>query len=222
MAPQTQPPQAVKKPKSNYITGFCGTGAHEGLSPVSPSGKPLKVCVAYDICTCSCHVTINKMYEMAGARRKVHGNPKYEPPEPTWMGWIALARADALAEGGRSTRQPEQPASVAPSLVELARTFVPRGDGYRARGQLEMEVQKVCLAYQAGEYDLDEPLTPARVAQLINPENPPSSGAIGAVFDRWHRIGYAKIHRKPIFFSGLTLEGMQHGLEFMKLRAKAR
>ncbi|AMS03455.1 hypothetical protein SEA_BENCZKOWSKI14_62 [Gordonia phage Benczkowski14] len=212
----------VKKPKSNYITGFCGTGAHEGLAPVSPSGKPMKVCTAHEICSCKCHITINKMYEMAGAKRKEHGNPNYEPPEPTWMGQIALARADSLIDPARPTQRPEQPASVAPTLSESARTFEPTSTGTRARGQLEVEVQKVCIAYQAGKYDLDGPLTPAQVGLLIDPENPPSSGAIGAVFDRWSRIGYAQIHRRPIFFSGLTLDGMQLGLEAMKQKAKRR
>jgi hypothetical protein len=210
--------------QSRYVTGFCNVGLHEGTSPTSPSGKPMKVCVAHEVCTCHCHKFFTDMYKTAGVVRVCHQNPRYEPAHPVDLTWLDDVRKAALLAA--SVRRPEpieQPSSVLPSLVETANSFTPTEDGHRARGQLEMEVQRICFEYLAGDSDFcDEPLTTAACAEQINPDSPPSSGAVGAVFDRWEKIGYAIIHHKPIFFAGLTLDGMAHGLGYCKDKAKGK
>ncbi|QOP65398.1 hypothetical protein SEA_DIABLA_72 [Gordonia phage Diabla] len=207
-----------------YKTGFCGIGHCEGTAPVSPSGKPMKVCTAHEICKCECHAKFDRMYKMANTERRLHENPNYVPYQypdlseylkPT----VELEGTSLL--GGATTRVPrERPSESAPGLLELAPVYTGTPTGQRQRGQLESEVQHVCHQAMMGAYD--ELMTPQAIAMLIDPDNPPSTGAIGAVFNRWERIGYAKIHRKPLYFQHYTVEGMRDGLEALRRRAKVR
>lgn len=207
-----------------YKTGFCSNGHCEGTAPVSYTGKPMKVCVAYQICECDCHKKFNKMYEMADVPRQVHQNPNYEPVKgPDLSEYLRMSEdlPDAALPGGtRTTRATDKPSTTAPGLLESARTFTGTPSGYRQRGQLEAEVQQICNRGILGEFD--EHLTPQLIAEMIDPDNPPSTGAIGAVFNRWERIGYARIHRKPLYFQGLTVEGMRDGLETLKRKSGRR
>lgn len=207
-----------------YKTGFCGIGHCEGTSPVSPSGKPMKVCTFYEGCSCDCHKKFDRMYKMANETRRIHQNPKYVPyTYPDLSEFLAVQADDDAASivGVGVTPEPrERPSETAPGLLESARTFTGTATGYRQRGQLEAEVQKVANRAMMGEFD--ELMTPQVIAEIIDPSNPPSTGAIGAVFNRWERIGYAKIHRKPLYFQRLTVEGMRDGLEACKNRAKVR
>lgn len=207
-----------------YISGFCGNKHCEGTAPVSPSGKPMKVCVATDLCECACHAKFDLMYSSAGQPRRLHQNPKYVPyeyPDMSEYFTVSVEEASTLPGAVVSPAAPlERPSETAPGLLESARTFTGTASGYRQRGQLEAEVQKVCHRGMMGEFD--ELLTPQLIAQIIDSERPPSTGAIGAVFNRWERIGYAKIHRKPLYFQHLTVEGMRDGLEALKRKAKAR
>lgn len=207
---------------SAYKTGFCGMGQHEGTAPVAYNGKPMKVCVAYEICTCSCHEKFNSMYKMANTERRVHQNPNYEPVmHPSYAEYFSESEellGTPMGAGSTTTRVMEKPSETAPGLLESARSFTVTPSGYRQRGQLEVEVQQVCNRAMMGEFD--EHCTPQFIAQQIDPDNPPSTGAIGAVFNRWERIGYAKIHRKPLYFQHLTVEGMRDGLEALKRKAK--
>ncbi|ANA85836.1 hypothetical protein PBI_WOES_65 [Gordonia phage Woes] len=207
-----------------YKTGFCGIGHCEGTAPVSPSGKPMKVCTLLDVCQCSCHTKFNKMYEAAGAERRLHQNPNYIPAVyPDLSEYLQpTEELDGAPLSGVTTTTVvrERPSEIAPGLVELAPTYTATPTGQRRRGQLEAEVQRVCHQGMMGEFD--EFLTPQFIAQQIDPDNPPSTGAIGAVFNRWERIGYAKIHRKPLYFQHLTVEGMRDGLEACRRRAKGK
>jgi hypothetical protein len=111
----------------------------------------------------------------------------------------------------------DKPSELTPGLLESAREFEPTYDGYRRRGQLEAEVQVICNRAMMGEFD--EHCTAKFIAEQINPENPPSTGAIGAVFKRWEACGYAVINHSPVYFKRLTIEGMRDGLEVCKKRA---
>ena len=50
--------------------------------------------------------------------------------------------------------------------------------------------------------------------------NPPSVGAISAVFERWVAIGFANISKKPTRFESYTPQGVQIGLDGCKEKAK--
>ncbi|QDF18281.1 hypothetical protein SEA_DAKITI_68 [Gordonia phage Dakiti] len=205
-----------------YKTGFCDIGSCEGTAPVSPSGKPMKVCTMHEICECSCHTKFDRMYKMANTERRVHQNPNYVPyqyPDLSEYLTPTVELEGASLSVGVDARVPrERPSESAPGLLELAPVYTGTPTGQRQRGQLEAEVQQVCHRAMMGEFD--ELMTPQVIAELIDHENPPSTGAIGAVFNRWERIGYAKIHRKPLYFQHLTVEGMRDGLEALRRRAK--
>lgn len=204
---------------SKYVSGFCSNGHCEGTAPVSPSGKHMKVCVKYELCACACHQKFNRMYEMAGEPRRVHQNPNYVPfVGPDLSMYFGRDMPGASLAGGQTSRGAEKRSETAPGLLESARTFTETPSGYRQRGQLETEVQQICNRAMLGEFD--EPCTPQFIANLIDPDSPPSTGAIGAVFARWERLGYAKINHKPLYFKGLTLEGMRDGLEALKRKTK--
>lgn len=203
-------------------SGFCSVGFCEGTRPRSRSGKPVKVCVAFTICDCSCHTKINQMYEMTGAARIELQNPEYVPaPNPDLSFLHDDADAATTAAVGRITAPPrEKPSSVAVGLRETARTFTATATGHRQRGQLETEVQLVCNRHMVGE--IEGMLTTKAIAFFIDPENPPSQGAIGAVLERWAKMGYATIGSKPLRFTGYTVEGMSKGLEKMRAEQKRR
>lgn len=204
---------------TTYVTGFCGAGLCEGKAPVSPSGKPMKVCTAIDICNCGCHSIITQMYEMAGKPRPIRQNPNYEPARNVDLSWMNTL--DASLEGGVNTRVPvERPSPVVPSLAESARTFVPNVAGGRARGQLEDEVRRVCNLYMAGK--IEGLLTTKVIAWHIDQDKPPSQGAIGAVLLRWEKIGFADVRLGPMRFAGYTIEGLKEGLESLKAKAKRK
>lgn len=206
-----------------YKTGFCTLGHCEGTAPVSYNGKPHKVCTAYEICTCSCHEKFNRMYEITGEPRRGHQNPNYVPVvHPSYEEYFQVEAEEltgtSLSGVVAMPRAVDRPSETAPGLKESVRTFTETPSGYRQRGQLEIEVQQVCNRAMMGEFD--ELLTPQFIASQINPDEPPSTGAIGSVFSRWERIGYAKVHRKPLYFQHLTVEGMRDGLEALKRKAK--
>lgn len=211
---------------SRYISGFCGNGHCEGTRPKTASGKPRKVCVAYDVCECKCHVSLNEMHELAGKPRRPYQNPAYEPPpnvDLTWLDQVVVTSIDAAPiDGMAPTREPvERPSAEAPGLRESTREWHDTPSGARQRGQLEEEVRRVCNQAMRGTFG-DSLMTPPFIAHQINEIKPPSTGAIGRVLDRWEEMGFAKIHRKPVYFEGYTLEGLKKGLEQMKAEQKRK
>jgi len=219
--------------KNHYVTGFCLVGAHEGMRPKF-SGVPAKTCENWagyhdpqygDIpaCTCKCHVEITEMYNITGLERITADNPEYRTPRsPYYMPdplEISRRSSSVLADDDGPV-QSARPAIVSPVLPMLpAPSRPPTPTGKRARGQLEDEVLRVCGAFVRGELE-HEILTPAAIAREIDEVEPPSVGAIGAVFDRWVKIGFARCEKGPVRFEAFTLEGAEKGLEYMKSKVK--
>lgn len=207
--------------RARYVTGFCGSGFCEGTRPKSPSGKPMKVCDFVDICSCTCHSKITKMYELASIPRVTQQNPDYEPFIGPDLGWIQDERIPP------APFVPAQPFTLAapeiPGESHTAGTVAdvdgPRPDRTnRLRGWLENEVKDITDRYMSGE--ISDMLTPKLLAVWVDPENPPSVGAVGAVLDRWAEIGFAQINKNPVRFVSYTVKGMTLGLERMKADAK--
>lgn len=214
---------------SVYKTGFCGAGLHEGTKPKSMTGKPMKVCTSYNLCNCHCHAKITKMYQMTDVKRVAQQNPEYQPaknPDLSFMDELEhrVAASPLVLAVVDTPPDHEAPAPVAPmapaASAYTASEYAPTPSGVRARGQLEDEVLRVCKELLMGEYT--ELITPKYIAKHINPEDPPSVGAIGAVLDRWEAYGFAIINKKPIRFAMFTREGMANGLDKMRADYKAR
>lgn len=214
---------------SKYVTGFCSQKLCEGTRPVSPSGKPMKVCVAIDICTCECHVRFTEMFDLAKTARIVYQNPDYVPHDSGIFEFLEeyeKKKGETLLTSSRVVEEKPVTADDGTVMLGLARSgkvFEPTKRG-RAAGQLEDEIRGICNRFLQQEWPDQELCTPKFVAQQIFLETdapaPPSVGAVGAAFDRWERIGFAIIQRNPVRFSTFTVRGFTEGLEAMKLAAK--
>ena len=114
-------------------------------------------------------------------------------------------------------------APFAPVPTPPPATFAPTPTGRAARGQLESWVLEQVTIWTVEGYDF--PCTPVWISREIGREqaiDPPSVGAISAVFDRWANLGFATIEKKPVRFSGFTLEGKTKGLDRMKAEVKRK
>lgn len=222
---------------SKWISGFCGIGCHEGTQPVNHNGAPLKVCVAIgsgpnakDRCSCKCHKEIDKMYESAGLPRVPQQSPLWKPTPSPDLSWLYEepegVQPASVFSGSQGTPTNAEPARDHGIPVEPARHDPDERtpSGYRRKGQLEDSVNEVCTGYLKGKYKADEngDMTTKHIAYLIDPEEPPSPGAIQSVLQRWEKLGYAEMRRKPVGFQMLTVEGMQKGLHAMKEADKAK
>jgi hypothetical protein len=199
---------------NSYVTGFCSIGSHEGTKPKSPSGKPMKVCEAWETCSCDCHASITKMCEMVGQPRLPMPNPEYVTPERTY--WMPRDEPGF----GLPEAHPEINAggvAVAEKVITVTAT------GRTQRGGLEFWVQRECLAWLVDrdpEYGMPVRILSDEIGR-IEGINPPSQGAIAAVFDRWVKYGYAIISEdRPKRFLGLTEQGEKMGLDWCRANAK--
>lgn len=200
--------------KSKYTTGFCGVGLHEGTKPKTKTGVPMKVCDFWIDCKCHCHAQITKMHEMTETERVPHQNPDYNTPK----GHYVMPRPDEVGLLKVAEVAVAEPVIRNP-LEAPAKRFDATPTGKRARGQLEDEVLAVCGSFVRGELPY-EVLTPKDIAYEIDKFDQPSVGAIGAVFDRWVTLGFAKVEKRPVQFVSFTLEGMMHGLDYLKAKHK--
>jgi hypothetical protein len=230
----------TKPKKWKFKTGFCSEGQHEGTRPVSRSGQPMKICEFWEQCPCKCHTEITAMYEMAGIDR--------EPPEqtPEYLAkvhaqevatskmldevYAMTSRSRSLSNVGGTDAHPdhERPVATPPSAAHGPSAPPPRPmfahtpTGRRARGQLEYDVLAVCDEYSRDVYDW-EYCTPKLVAERIgriNDTEPPSTGAINAVWDRWEKLDFAVQAKKPSRFVEFKIDGSAQTLDMIKSRSK--
>lgn len=92
----------------------------------------------------------------------------------------------------------------------------------RARGELESEVKAITDKFLSGKIKLpeDKVLTPHYIALAIEKafgyDEPPSTGAVAAVLNRWNQYGYARFGDTPFHFTGLTERGESEGLASLR------
>lgn len=215
-----------------HPSGFCTpynplvSQGHEGSKPVSLSGVPLKVCDSWQDCPCYCHYEMDMMYEMTGMERE----PAEQSPEYTAMKAkehlatqimldslaVKTAILAPLSNVGDTIDRPgiEGPvdgtgdsATGTPAAATAPR-FNPTPTGRRARGQLEYDVLAVCRQFVDGVFDW-EYCTPKNVSEEIGKVHaiePPSTGAINAVWDRWERLEFATQDKKPSRFVTFSVD----------------
>lgn len=217
------------KNKENHVrklkSGFCGIGACEGKKTLSKSGKPLKPCGDWQHCPCKCHVEFDELYSMMQRPRQYHDMSGYEQPHNPYKMPSLEERAAMHAQksSGLDDRESVVIESPMPEVIPstLVKTFNATATGRAARGELESWVRAFCDEYLVEKYP--EPCTPKFVAEKVGKAqgiNPPSQGAVDAVFARWANIGFAVIEKKPTRFVGYTPDGIKLGLEAMKLRER--
>lgn len=200
---------------SNYITGFCQTGACEGVDKRSPSGQKIQSCLGWYsvptsgtfgrqievVCTHSCHDTTRELREMMAAMGK--SMPIPERPR--------LKERPALILRPATVEQPA-PAESAPiaapsgGLLPFQRATVDglarTPSGRAAKGALEERVRLVLV--QAKIFVEMDMVTPGYICRIIDKENPPSQGAVLAVLERWEKKNLIQIADKPKRISKIT------------------
>lgn len=193
-----------------YRTGFCAIGFCEGHEVKDGVGKYALTCSFWKVCPCKCHTDLDKMFAAAEMPRQPVENPKYVKPKSIYV------MPDPVEVITKGEDIPEKR-----SLLEDAPTkeFIETSTGGRQKGQLEYQVLEVCRMFTKGELEVEQ-LTPRVIGEHIEPDAPPSAGAIGAVFDRWVKMGFANCERGPVRFVSFTVEGLQHGLDYMKAKAR--
>lgn len=237
--------------RSKYVTGFCATinipeqsQGHEGTSPKSWSGKPMRTCTDFQNCPCECHYQIDQMYAMIDA-------PRPEPEQsPAYLEFVReqLAAFDntvvwespvvaplSTPDGTDTPPDDERPVATPsrPALPPLSTDpyhgtarpgFIGTPTGRRARGELEFDVLFVCDEFMRDVYEWEHCL-PKLVAEriaIMNQTEPPSTGAINAVWDRWEKMGFAKQEKRPSRFVGFIVDGSHRTLVMMKNEAKSK
>lgn len=225
----------------NTITGHCANKQCEGTKPKSSSGTPMPVCLSWEWCKCKCHADITKMYKLVELpREEPSQNPDYVawarsqrhafamPEEPFDGPTTVLSIPDdtgaPLGDERPSTGQQDGPAATIPAAhpAPAQPVFMPTPTGRRAKGQLEYDVLQVCGEFTRDVYEWSI-CTPKLVAERIghmNGTEPPSTGAINAVWDRWERLGFAKQDKKPSRFVCFEVDGSIATLEKMKVQIK--
>lgn len=196
-----------------FVTGYCNSGWHEGFKIDKPT------CKFWVTCPCECHARISLMAELTNTDRAMVDNSTYVPDREAF---VRVSLAESVQASLLSKPNVTLKESPAPGIVPivLEKKFDPTATGRAAKGELESWVRQITdiWAVEGGTN-----CTPTYVSEAIGKSrgiNPPSSGAVHAVFMRWEQIGFAVIERKPTRFSGYTPEGIQSGLEVMKARAK--
>lgn len=196
-----------------FESGFCNSGWHEGHKINKPT------CKFWVTCPCECHTVLSKMAEMAGTERSLVDNSTFQVDRGAFVRVSLTEATTASLEARKDIVRRESPA---PGIVPVVheKTFAATPSGRAGRGELESWVAQVTgiWAVEGGPN-----CTPQYVSESIARTRgitPPSSGAVDAVFKRWQKIGFATIETKPTRFTGYTPEGIEHGLEVMKAKAR--
>lgn len=214
-------PKQVAKAPSVYITGFCAAGGHENSAVLSPKGALLKSCAGdYKIrsghspievkCTCVCHEQFREIRAITdAARRKAEDEAFFHDAIARTFGHDVTPTLPPTTPIEATTGQPGASTAPAPAprrptelvIVDLSDTFKPTPTGREARGQLEERVRVVVAKYHVQMNDL---MTPNLIASYVNKENPPSPGAIHAIFKRWELRAWCVLGTKPFRLIELT------------------
>ncbi|HEY6021866.1 MAG TPA: hypothetical protein VIY48_18980 [Candidatus Paceibacterota bacterium] len=209
---------------SKYKSGFCQKGWCEGSNPTTYSGEPAPTCRIWQTCPCDCHKMYDLMFAQSGLARELVNNSHWKPPQGLyWMPSPEERMALLASSRPGVTDAPQLVESPLPDAVPatLRRSYGATTTGRAARGELEAWVEEQCSIWVV---ENDGSLcTPQMISAEIGRKEgikPPSVGAIGAVFDRWVRIEFATVERKPVRFTGFTELGVKLGLEGCKDRAK--
>lgn len=235
------PPKKRTDGKWKYKSGWCENKQCEGTKPVNWRGTPMRICHLWEKCPCECHALITQMCEMADMERIL---PEQSAEYLAYMreqraGLIGPAELDlfdspvlssddgtpAHPDTSDPTTVPARDAEGHVSTLEYLApgpVFTATPTGRRARGQLEEDVREVCEEFARDVYEWEH-CTPKNVAERIAKKyaiEPPSTGAINAVWDRWEKLGFAKQDKKPSRFVSFVTDGSARTLAALKDRTK--
>ena len=214
------------KGRDKFLTGYCNSinkpAQCEGTKPRSLTGNPMKTCERFFSCPCECHWRVDEMFRITGLERKLVPNPEYQTPVSDFVmpeitedpvGDVAATSAPVI---GHPDDEPPTTAPSAPAVAPLAQRRTETGRA--ARGGLEAQVWDACFNMPG-----DDDLTPKQIVEWIAEKYKiptPSTGAVNAVWERWVKLDFATLGKKPNRFTGFQHEGTWEELVRMKGSAK--
>lgn len=139
---------------------------------------------------------------------------KLLPPNPDYVAGVVKSATSETDYLGDKIRE----MGLTPKPDLQTRSAEPGMSGFRRPGELEHQVKLVCDEWTIGLMPDTFQLTCAEIARAINPDSPPSTGAITKVLERWHEIGFAVHSVKPHRFDGYTQEGIELGINELRAR----
>lgn len=226
LEPKNAEERAWLKTRSKYCTGFCNDinkpAQCEGTKPKSYKGVPMKTCEFYLDCPCECHYRIDQMFKVTGMERQLMPNPEYVAPVIEFhmpeftedpLGTVAVTSGGVIVPPDDELDVTTPPA---PAVAPLAQRRTETGRA--ARGGLEAQVWDACFNMPG-----DDDLTPKQVVEWIAEKYKipiPSTGAVNAVWERWVKLGFATIAKKPNRFTGFSNDGTWEELVRTKASAK--
>lgn len=204
--------------------GQCSAGWHEGTQARDFKGNHVPTCKEWKYCPCECHEVYDELFSMSGRPRVAVDNSEYEPPKLYWMPSPEdRAAMHAASSNGHGDTEPVIIESPLPEAVPvtLRRVFAPTPTGRAGRGQLETWVKEACDEWVVEKYE--HICSPAWIAEWIIKNKgvaTQSQGAVNAVFERWIKLGFAVIEKKPTRFIKYTEAGIKSGIDALKIKAK--
>lgn len=208
-------------PEKARVSNICLEGYHENFAPRGFCKGGGWWMNKKWMCGCACHRYARNLPPDAD-----FDPPKDPPRDPLKPTLSEELRAWAEQNDAKRTiaSAPRRPKVEADQISD---------SGRRARGALELQVLDLCMRYTQDEIEWDEDEDPFLTPSIISDEiahlygcTAPSTGAIGAVFDRWESWGLAYFATKPVrflMFAPVVDElGFEAARERMKNRAKQR
>lgn len=109
-----------------------------------------------------------------------------------------------------------------PEIVE----FSPTASGRRARGQLGNLLDHICKKWMIGSASegYPEQCSAEWLAKAVTALDgkPTSTGAVARVLNKWSKLQYAMVEEHPLRFVGLTIQGMELGVEELEQQSKKK
>ena len=217
------------KDRNKTVSGYCNEhdkpGQHEGQRPKNYRGRPLKTCPNLDKCPCQCHYQVEKMFKLTGMERQDMSNPEYVPehsefvmpivPDPV-TGTVALVSGDPLDPSALEDAYTPPPVATQTPLAQRRTPL-----GYAGRGALEAQVWD-CSRTLIKEGVEVTTLVASTWIESKYKVPPPSRGAIQAVWERWVKLEYAELGKKPVRFVRFTQDDTWERLERIKSSGKTK
>jgi len=222
----TQPikQQDPPKPPSTYESQHCVLGAHQGTSIRADNGVIRPACrgtyvyrYTTVVCTCFCHRYFIDDDEDDTALDGVSirtddgataGTVATAPASAPSIAAIPAPRVDARrALYERLLKSPllaDQPRAMAERFI-LNKEFdvldmEPIFGVRRQRGELEENVELLCMLWLDGHLSVWPMLDTQTLAVLIDAQDPPSLGAVHAVLTRWSNMLWCETADRPFRF----------------------
>lgn len=207
-----------------------------GIIPISSGPK------REFVCKCECHANITALFEMTGVER-VWPDSMYSPQRRAMQEERRRAWGlDEILRGGEAHKvirlpdNPDAPAEIvtidqiieAGAPADISSQLPPHPPQPVAKpdtqrkgrppGMLEFEAKLVCDQFALGLVPADPSggIGAMKISRLIDPVNPPSTGAVTNILRVWRDIGFANIGEGPWRFESYTRAGVQLGSEALR------